>query len=105
MKELAANNPAAAKHIKARGHVPKDTDPLPKWAELYTRAWSVLEHDRSLGHAGAMTRIHYASISRYAEDLGLSGDERRLMVFFVQQLDDEYLDFSRERLKEASRTK
>lgn len=52
-----------------------------------------------------MTRIHYASISRYADDLGLAGDERRLMVFFVQQLDDEYLDFSRERLKEASRTK
>lgn len=68
---------------------------MPAWASLYTTAWAVLEHDRSLGMGGGMTRIHYASISAYGADIGLHGDELRRLAFFVAQLDEEYLQYVR----------
>ena len=74
---------------------------VPGWAQIYVKAWSDLEHDRSLGHGGGMTRIHYASISQYGRDMGLSGSALQRLALFVRELDEEYLSFVSEQIKKA----
>ena len=97
---MAALNPeiAATFEDKLRERaVPK----VPGWAQIYVKAWSDLEHDRSLGHGGGMTRIHYASISQYGRDMGLSGSALQRLALFVRELDEEYLSFVSEQIKKA----
>lgn len=78
---------------------------IPPWAILYTTAWAALKDDRSLGNGGSMTRIYYASISRYGHDLGLSGDHLRRLVYFVKELDEEYLAHIRSKLEKEGEQK
>ncbi len=100
LRRLAALNPEIAATFETKLRE-RSTPKVPPWAHIYVKAWSVLEHDRALGHGGGMTRIHYSSISRYGRDIGMSGDALQRLVFFVQALDDEYLSFVNEQIKQA----
>ncbi|MCU0731647.1 MAG: hypothetical protein MUE84_08670 [Hyphomonas sp.] len=46
-------------------------------------------------------RIWYSSISAYAHDMGLSGEDFRDFVRMILLLDDEFLDFSADELERA----
>lgn len=50
-----------------------------------------------------MGRIWYASMSRYARDAGIVGDEFADFIIFVTALDDEYLLLVQEELEAASK--
>jgi len=64
---------------------------IPEWAAIYFAAWSSLRDDRAHTPSGAIGQIFYSSISAYARDAGLIGDDARLFQTFVRALDAEYV--------------
>lgn len=53
---------------------------------------------------GGLTGIHYAAVSAYARDHGITGEAFALFHAFVTALDDEYVAFEADRAKaEAER--
>lgn len=51
---------------------------------------------------GGTGRIYYSSISRYASDLGMTGQAFQTFVTLIRAMDDEYLAFVEERQKEQA---
>lgn len=61
------------------------------WHDLYFRAFDALQFDRFYGAFGGEGPIFYTALSRYAEDLGLSGMDRHLFMVFMNAVDGEWL--------------
>jgi len=83
---------------------PDDGPKFPFWADTYLIGWRALQYDRSYTQGG-LGRIWYASMSRYARDAGIEGDEFAEFITFVTALDDEYLDHVQQQLESASKGK
>lgn len=98
--ELIAENEEAAAFFGDLSELKKPQYPL--WAWTYIRAWQALRFDRSMGPHGSMGRIWYTSISAYAKDRKICGEDFSVFHKFVTAIDDEYLDYSAERLKEIA---
>lgn len=61
--------------------------------QIYLTAFRRLLYDRHWGAFGGATRIFYTSISAYARDFGISGDEYEVFIRLIGELDDEYLEY------------
>lgn len=79
---------------------PADFTPEP-WHGLYFRAFDALRFDRFYGAMGGETPITYLARTRYADDLGLDGDDRDTFNLFLSAIDDEYLVWRAETNKTA----
>ena len=71
------------------------------WHALYFRAFEALRFDRFYGALGGETPVNYLAKSRYADDLGLSGEDRETFHHFLNVLDAEYLEWRAEHDKAA----
>lgn len=71
------------------------------WHDLYFRAFDALRFDRFYVAMGGEAPITYLAWSRYAEDLGLTGDDRDTFHQFLTALDAEYLAWRSEHDKGA----
>jgi hypothetical protein len=76
---------------------------MPPWAGIYLRAWNALRHDRGYPAPGYPGRIYYRSISAYAHDSGLQGDDFVEFVHFLTVLDEEFLAVTAENMKAENR--
>lgn len=75
------------------------------WHDLYFRAFDALQFDRFIGAMGGEGPIYYQALSRYADDQGIAGEDRRLFDIFMNACDGEYLKMQREAADEAERRK
>ena len=64
------------------------------------QGWRSLQYDRSFSYGGT-GGIWYSSMSRYARDIGLNGDEFADFITFVTALDSEYLSWASEQSKKG----
>ena len=99
MAEIAAANPDEE---WLQPKIDDEAEPQ-EWHGLYWRAWAALRHDRSYGAMGGEGPIHYASLSRYARDHGVEGDDFRLFHIFMTAIDAEWLDHVAERESAAAK--
>jgi len=63
------------------------------WHALYFRAFEALRFDRFYGSLGGETPVTYLAKSRYADDLGLTGETLETFHHFFNAIDAEYLDW------------
>jgi len=61
------------------------------WHALYWRAWEALRYDRVYGAFGGQLPLSYQSISRYARDQGIGGDDLATFHRLMAAIDDEWL--------------
>lgn len=71
------------------------------WHGLYYRAFDALQFDRFYGAMGGATPVSYLAKSRYADDLGLTGEDRQTFHLLFNAIDAEYLDWCSARDKAA----
>lgn len=62
--------------------------------DIFWNAFWELQSDRQSGMG--VGPIPYTAISCYANDFGFIGDDFDDLVFFVRQMDDEFLKFTRD---------
>lgn len=74
---------------------------MPEWSGYLVAAWNHLRDDRHWGDTGECGGIFYASISAYASDHGIAGDEFDRFLTFLRTIDDEFVAFSAEQAKQA----
>lgn len=77
----------------------EEFEPEP-WHELYFQAFDALRFDRFFGAFGGESPITYIASSKYADDLGLTGDDRRRFFLFLNVLDGEHLEAVKRNEKE-----
>lgn len=63
------------------------------WHSLYFRAFEALRFDRTYGALGGASPIPYMARARYADDIGLIGDDRQMFMQLFTVVDDEFLDW------------
>lgn len=68
----------------------------PEWSGAIRVAWQALRNDRHFGSMGGIGPIYYTAVSRYAEDLGLSRREFDVFLFYLVEMDAEYVDYCAE---------
>jgi hypothetical protein len=76
-----------------------------EWHEAFFTAFDLLQFDRNITASGIELPIFYTAISRYCEDFGISGEDRRRFVLFISTLDGEYLKVQDERRQELAKRK
>lgn len=74
---------------------------MPEWAAYIVSAWFQLTNDRAHYDTGACSGIWYASISDYAKDHSLSGDEFSDFLLFFRAIDNVYVEVTGEAAKKA----
>jgi len=79
--------------------VPDDDVQVEIWHDLYFRAFDALRFDRFYGAMGGEAPISFVAKSRYADDLGLFGEDRLMFQTFLSELDAEYLAWRAEHNK------
>lgn len=97
LQRLADENPEEAAFIE----IPEGPEDAQEegWFLLYFRAWENLRFDRFYGALGGEMPISYMAISRYSEDHGITGEDFRWFLHFVQACDAEWIDFTLEKEK------
>ena len=75
---------------------------IPEWGAIYFAAWASLRDDRAQHVSGTIGQIYYASLSAYARDAGLDGEDARLLHTFVRALDAEYVDRWNKQVKDQA---
>lgn len=76
-----------------------------EWHNLYFQAFDLLQFDRTITASGQELPLFYQAISRYCEDFGIIGDDRRRFIIFINTVDGEYLKFVRERAEQRTKPK
>lgn len=56
-------------------------------------AWGALRYDRFYGAFGGESTILYSSISAYARDHGIAGDDFYVFKVLIREMDHEYLEY------------
>lgn len=56
-------------------------------------AWGALRYDRFYGAFGGESTILYISISAYARDHGIAGDDFHVFKILIREMDREYLEY------------
>jgi hypothetical protein len=99
MEELA-DQPDAEPWVVRAAYPDGRFDYVPEdWHGLYWDAWNILRYDRHYGAMGGQGPIPYLTISRYAEDHGIRGEDFWLFRTMMDALDSEWLKNVAERDK------
>jgi len=90
VSRLLEEDPAAAAGLSIPE--PAEDEEERPWQEGYFDAFGELQFDRQYGAMGGAAPISYQTMSRYAEDHGIAGDDRRVFLVFLRILDACYLE-------------
>lgn len=88
--DIMEEDPAAAALLADR--VDPEQGELSEELWMYLTAFNRLMHDRHYGAFGGYTSIHYSSLSAYARDFGITGEDFDTFLAMMAELDREYLE-------------
>ena len=99
-QEMAAQDPEFAAFLASK---PSDERVVAPEIEAHVahiwQAWTDLKSDRHADGFGNIGPIFYDTISAYARDHGICGEEFLIFKRLIKAMDDEYLAFERKRQK------
>ncbi|MBN9242429.1 MAG: hypothetical protein J0I98_06515 [Mesorhizobium sp.] len=71
------------------------------WHAFYLRAWQALRFDRQYFAFGGQTPISFMALDGYARRYGIEGEAFERFLAFMNQIDDEWLEYAAQDSKAA----
>lgn len=84
------------KDVERSGIAFVDYEPR-SWHQMYFKAFDALQYDRFIGAMGGEGPIYWQALDRYANRLGITGQEFSWFELFMNAVDGEYLKMQREK--------